>query len=262
MQSYRKLCVSTSTPMFGHQDWTHLPKDMFQSILFCLGPIRDLLAFVPTCHSWRESNKALCTLFPPLLIQLNMHVRVLCLAWHNGHRNLQAWNANDPAKQSVTLHCHIDEQNLQKMHSARPSYGRLIFYNRVHCVVVDPFRGTKILPPRLPFSTISYRVLLSRHSHSSPLTSRNTHMLVSTGLSLFNWLVGGDTWSELHCSNVQIIQIVEFNGKFITMDLRQQIYPLEMVPKLRLEEITSNRPVDLTKSFQDPSKSVMASDLW
>ncbi|KAF7100594.1 hypothetical protein CFC21_102089 [Triticum aestivum] len=282
MQRHSKLCVSTSTCMFGLQDWADLPKDLLQSVFSRLGSILDLLAFVATCRSWRvaltsySSKSTLCTLFPPLLIQPNIRVHVPHPPCNNGHRHLQAYKVIDPAKQSATgLHCHIDEEILQTMRCAGPSYGQLIFYNRGHCVVVIPFRGTKVSPPRLPLCD-DYRKLnwsdipfnqkimelqqLVTESYCSailtaPLASPNSHMLVSTGLSLFSWPVGSDTWSELQCSGVQIIQIVEFNGQFIAMDLRQQIYTLEVAPKLRLQEITTNHPPDLTKSSQDPSKT-------
>uniref|UniRef100_A0A8R7R0Y6 F-box domain-containing protein n=1 Tax=Triticum urartu TaxID=4572 RepID=A0A8R7R0Y6_TRIUA len=120
MQRHSKLCVSTSNPMFGLQDWANLPKDLLQSIFSHLGSICDLLAFVATCHAWRvaltsySSKSTLCTLFPPLLIQPNIRVHVRRPPCNNGHRNLQAYKVIDPAKQSATgLHCHIDGEILQ-----------------------------------------------------------------------------------------------------------------------------------------------------
>uniref|UniRef100_A0ACD6ABG9 Uncharacterized protein n=1 Tax=Avena sativa TaxID=4498 RepID=A0ACD6ABG9_AVESA len=265
MQRHSKLCVSRPPVVSRLQGWTELPDDLLHSIFSCLGSFRDLLAFAATCPSWRAafssypSKSTLCTLFPPLLIQPNVLVHVPHRLSNNGHHNLRTCKVIDPANQNTSLHCQIDEETLQTMRCAGPSYGQLIFCKRGRCLVVDPFTGAQVSPPCLPFSDdyekltcsrIPLRLALTEYYYSAiltaPLASSNSHLLVRTCGSLFDWLVGSDSWSEVRCTGVYMEQIVEFNGQFIVMDIRQRIYTLELAPQLGLQEImTINLPPGL-----------------
>lgn len=258
MQMHSKLCVSTLTTLSGLQEWADLPDGLLHSILPLLGSVRDLLAFAATCHSWRvaflsyPSKSTLCTLFPPLLIQTNIRVDAPHVPSNDSHCKLRTCKVIDPSNQNITLRCQIDEETLQKMYCVGPSYGHLIFLcSRGYCLVVDPFSGSKVSPPRLPISgceRVSPTEIQSQHSEiaelyffvvlTAPITSPNSHLLVGTRFSLFDWPVGSDSWSELKLpSGVQITQIVEFKGQFIAMDCHRRIYTFELAPQLGLQEV-------------------------
>ncbi|CAM0948192.1 unnamed protein product [Alopecurus aequalis] len=271
MQSHSKLLLSTIHVVSGLHGWEDLPEDLLHSIVSRLGSFRALLAFAATCSSWRAAftsypcKSTFCTSFPPLLIQPDIRVHVPHHVSNNSHRNLRTCKVIDPADQNTTLHCKIDEETLQKMRCAGPSYGQLIFCSRGHCLIVDPFTGAEVSPPRLPYShyyekpscsRIPLRFSNAEYYYSAiltaPLASPNSHLLVGTRRTLFDWLVGSDSWSEVRFPGARIEQIVEFNGQLIVMDFCRRIYTLDLSPQLELQEvITVNWPPDLTEDTDD-----------
>lgn len=66
--------------------------------------------------------------------------------------------------------------------------------------MVDVLSSANVSPPRLPFSSDFER----KRRPGSPLTLPNSHLLVSTVISPFDWPVGSDSWSELQISDAQI----------------------------------------------------------
>jgi hypothetical protein len=151
---------------------------------------------------------------------------------------------------------------------AGPSYGQLIFCNRGHCLVVDPFTGAKVSPPHLPYSdeykklgcqALPLRLAVAEYSLNAiltaPLSSPNSHLLVWAYNSLFNWPVGSDYWSQVRFPGVRIEQIVEFNGQVIALDHLQRIYTLDLAPQLALQEIAVNCPPDLTEDSDESFKT-------
>ncbi|XP_037466830.1 uncharacterized protein LOC119338646 [Triticum dicoccoides] len=65
---------------------------------------------------------------------------------------------------------------------------------------------------------------------TAPLGSPNSHLLISTQSSLFDWPVRSDTWSEIQLNDTRIEQIVEYNYHY-------RIYTLQLAPQLGLQEI-------------------------
>ncbi|XP_047050591.1 uncharacterized protein LOC124655793 [Lolium rigidum] len=233
---------------------TNLPDDLLHSILSRLGSFCDILDFAATCRTWRAafssypSKSTFCTSFTPLLIQPDICVHVPRALPNDGHHNLRTCKVMDPANQNNSLHCEIDEETLETMCCASPSYGQLIFCNRGHCLVIDPFTGAKVSPPRLPYSDeykklgcqgLPLRLALAEYSLSAiltaPLASPNSHLLVGAYNSLFDWPVGSDSWSQVPFPGVRIEQIVEFNGQVIAMDHLQKIYTLDLAPHFMSE---------------------------
>lgn len=268
--------ASTQPAVCGLQGWEDLPDVLLHSILPLLGSFRDLLAFAATCLPWRaafSSHPSKYTLLPPLLIQPNIHVPAPHIPSTNGHRKLRTCKVIDPANPNTTLRCQIDEETVHEMYFAGSSYGQLIFCNTQYCRVVDPFCGTEVSPPHLPLSVecdelsvaeafspslgpfngdpeLVERLRRSRRfcpsslymKHfcavlTAPLASPNSHLLVNTRFSLFDWPVGSESWYELQLPNTRIYQIVEFNGQFIAMDGLHRIYKLQLAPQLGLQEV-------------------------
>lgn len=254
--------ASTHLVVCRLQGWKDLPHELLHSILPLLSSLRDILAFAATCPPWRavfSSYPSKYTLCPPLLIQPNIRVPAPHIPSDNGHQKLRTCKVIDPAKPNTTMHCQIDEETLHEMYFAGSSYGQLIFCSGQHCLVVDPFSGTKVSPPHFPLSIECGELSVPEFSHplgvsyssseqssyikhfcgflTAPLASPNSHLLVNTRFSLLDWPVGSDSWYELQLSNKWLCQIVEFNGQFIAMDYGNRIYRLQLAPQLGLQEI-------------------------
>ncbi|XP_044428180.1 uncharacterized protein [Triticum aestivum] len=201
---------------------SHLSSSNSSSILALSGSFRDVLAFAATCRSWRAAfssypNKsAFCTRFPPLLVQFNVCVQAPDLPSNNGRHELRTCKVIDPINKNIALRCQIPQEIYQEMHFAGTSYGQLICGRAGYCLVVDVFSGAVVSPPRLPFSgDFEFgREFYFSGTLTAPIASPNSHLLVSTAISLFDWPVGSDSWSELQLSDESIEQIVEFNGQF------------------------------------------------
>uniref|UniRef100_A0A0D3GBY6 KIB1-4 beta-propeller domain-containing protein n=1 Tax=Oryza barthii TaxID=65489 RepID=A0A0D3GBY6_9ORYZ len=221
------------------EGWAELPEGLLHSIVALLGSFLDLLAFTGTCHSWRAafssypSKSNFRTILPPLLVRPN--VRVKAPSSSNGHRKLRSCEVIDLANRNTPLRCQIPQETLQRMHFAGSSHGQLICCRRGYCLVVDVFTGAEVSPPRLPFSEncdeFYYCGILT-----APITSPNSHLIISTQSSLFDWPVGSDSWSELKLPVNQVDQIVEFNGQLIAV-IEYSLYTLQLAPILRLEKI-------------------------
>ncbi|KAM3196540.1 hypothetical protein ACQJBY_072306 [Aegilops geniculata] len=253
MQSPSRLSVvstSINPVVSGLQGWADLPDGPLYSIVALLGSSIDILAFAATCHSWRaaffsyRTASNLCTLIPPLLIRPAGPIQGSSLPSifsekcssvpENSRYMLRVRKVIDVASNNSTLRCQIPQETFENMHFAGSSHGHLICCYRGDCLVVDVFTGAVVSPPRLPFSNGYYGGTLT-----APLTSPNSHLLVSTQSSLFDWAVGSDSWQELQLPHGWIFQIVPFNGQFIAMDHDMRIYSLRLAPRLGLREIST-----------------------
>ncbi|XP_020172037.2 uncharacterized protein [Aegilops tauschii subsp. strangulata] len=257
MQSPSKLgaaSVSTQPAPSMLRCWADLPDDPLHTILALSGSFRDILALAATCRSWRAafcsypSKYTFCSKFPPLLVQLNASVQAADLSSNNGRQDLHTCKVIDPTNKNIPLCYQIPLEIYQQMHFAGTSYGQLIFCRGGDCLVVDVFSGAKVSPPRLPFNGEFEREIYFSATLTAPLASSNSHLLVSTTTSLFDWPVGSDFWSELQLSHAWIEQIVEFNGQFIAMDDCYEIYTLQLSPQLGLQKITAECVSNLTPS--------------
>ncbi|TVU13055.1 hypothetical protein EJB05_46730 [Eragrostis curvula] len=254
MQSPSKITgasVSSAPDPSRLQGWADLPEGLLHSIIRLLGSFLDLLAFAGSCSSWHAAftsyphKSTFRTLLPPLLVRPNIRVSAPHLpSSHDGHK-LRTCQVIDPANPNIALRCQIPQETLQKKHFAGFSYGKLICGHRREVLIVDVFTGVRVSPPQLPFSEDSffYCGMLT-----APLTSPNSHLLIcaqpngssySCKFSLFDWLVGSDSWSELRLDDARIDQIVDFNGQLIAMDYHQRLYTVSLSPNLGLQEIAT-----------------------
>ncbi|KAG8094099.1 hypothetical protein GUJ93_ZPchr0012g20024 [Zizania palustris] len=246
MQSPSKISdASVSMPPATSviQGWADLPEGLLHSIAALLGSFLDLIAFAGTCHSWRAafssypSKSTFRALLPPLLIRPNVRVKDHHLPSSNGRRKLRTCHLIDLANPNTNLRCQIPQETLQKMLFAGSSHGQLICCRRGYCLVVDVFTGAEVSPPRLPFRE-DYEEFYYCGTLTAPLMSPNSHLLISTRSSLFDWLVGSDSWSELKLPVNRVDQIVEFNGQLIAV-IEYRLYTLQLAPQLGLQEITT-----------------------
>ncbi|PNT76609.1 uncharacterized protein LOC100838026 [Brachypodium distachyon] len=261
MQSPSRLFIAsicTQPAVFGPQGWADLPDGLLHSVLPLSGSFRDLLAFAATCRSWRAAfssyptKSTFCAKFPPLLVQLSNHFAPPDLP-NNGRHKLRLCKVIDPINQNMALRCLIPRKIYQGMCFADSSYGQIICCRGGHCLVIDVFSGAEVSPPCLPFVGDCEEELYFSGTLTAPLGSPNSHLLVSTESSLFDWPVGSDSWSELKLSDAWIEQIVEFNGQFSAMDDSYKIYILQLSPKFGLQEIVTEWINDLRPSpYMDP----------
>ncbi|XP_044953365.1 uncharacterized protein LOC123403501 [Hordeum vulgare subsp. vulgare] len=239
--------LSPRPPAFsGPQGWADLPDGLLHSIVARLGSFRDLLGFAAACPSWRgafssyPSKSMFRTKLPPLLIQ--PHVRRLqgpLLPSTDGFHELLTCKVVDPANLNTALHCQIPQGTLENMVCIGSSCGNLIYYCDGYCHIVDVFTGVEVSTPRLPSSAKTWKFWFSGIL-TAPLASPNSHLLVSTDSSLFDWHVGSNSWSELRYPDLVVVdQIVEFNGQFLLSDGFGSIYALQLAPQLSVQEITT-----------------------
>ncbi|XP_044428177.1 uncharacterized protein, partial [Triticum aestivum] len=256
VQSPSKLCVTSGSAqpaVSGLHGWADLPDGLLESIIALSGSFRDLLAFAATCHSWPAafssypSKSSFCTKFLPLLIQFNACVQAPDLPSSNGLHELHTFKVIDPTNKNVALRCQIPRDIYHEMDFVGNSYGQLIFRHGEYCLLVDVFNGAEVSAPPLPFNR-DFRGLNCSGTLTAPLASPNSHLLVSTVNTLFDWPVGSESWSELQLHNTCIVQIVELKGQFIAMDDCCKIYTLQLSPELGLQKMTC---VDLPITFVD-----------
>uniref|UniRef100_A0A0E0HK03 KIB1-4 beta-propeller domain-containing protein n=1 Tax=Oryza nivara TaxID=4536 RepID=A0A0E0HK03_ORYNI len=225
------------------QGWAELQEELLHYIVPLLGSFIDILAFAGTCHSWRAafssypSKSAFRTLLPPLLVRPNVRVKSPCIpSTSNGpHKLLRSCQVIDLANRNTPLRCQIPRETLQKMLFAGSSHGQLICCRSGYCLVVDVFTGAEVSPPRLPFSK-DHEEIYFCGTLTAPITSPNSHLLISNRSSLFDWPVGSDSWSELKLPVNRVDQIVEFNGQLIAV-IEYKLYTLQLAPKLRLKKM-------------------------
>ncbi|XP_037414897.1 uncharacterized protein LOC119277695 [Triticum dicoccoides] len=243
MLSPRELLVTSISKhlaVSNLQGWADLPDDLLHSIVAILGSSVDLLAFAATCRPWRAaffsypSKSTFCFSNPPFLIRQNPCIQPASNGRAKPHRLIFV----DPSNPSTNYRCQIREEILQsKFYFAGSSYGQLILFQHIHCLVVDAFSGAEVSPPCLPELNHDFFQSYYCSTLTAPLASPSSRLLVSTKSSLFDWPVGSDSWSELKLSNVQVQQIVELNGQFIAMDDHMKIYILQLAPQLGLQEL-------------------------
>ncbi|EMS62876.1 hypothetical protein TRIUR3_06760 [Triticum urartu] len=263
MQSPSKLSdVSLPWPhaFSGPQGWADLPDGLLHSVVARLGSFRDLLGFAATCPSWRAafssypSKSMLRSKFPPLLIQPHVRVQGPLLPAANGCHQLYTCVVIDPANKKTSLRCQIPVETTEKMIYIGSSYGNIIYFCYGYVHIVDVFTGVEVSTPRLP-SSVKRETFYLNGILTSPLTSPNSHLLVSTEFSLFDLLVGSDSWSQVQLPHMLVIdQIVEFNGQVIVSDGFHRFYTLQLAPQLGLQEMTTK--------FQDRSEDHRRGKTW
>ncbi|CAD6340549.1 unnamed protein product [Miscanthus lutarioriparius] len=208
-----------------------------------------------TCRSWRAafssypSKSTLCTLIPSHLVQphITVHAPNLPSRSDDGHK-LGTCQVVDPANMKSTLRYQVPEETFEKLCIAGSSYGQLICGCGRNCLIMDVFTGAKVFSPQLPFTNNTY---LYCGMLTTPLASPNSHLLVcalpeKSSPFLLDWLIGSDFWSklQLNLNDSVIMQIVEFNGQFITRDNYHRLYTLSLAPPTCLSLASYGAPVN------------------
>ncbi|KAM3206467.1 hypothetical protein ACQJBY_061903 [Aegilops geniculata] len=197
--------------------WAELLEDFLQSLIARLGSFRDLLAFGATCRPWRYLLSARTPSLQPLLLHPSTDSQRS--PWYHQWIVFQecTWKLSDPWRLDNSVaasswHSLLSLSDLRRMFFLRCSYGHLIFCDEDGFYIVNAFSGAKVVPPRLKsgnFTRVSYATL------TAPVTSADSRLLVGSGVYLFQWRIGSDSWSE-HCPKVLLLkieQIVAFKGK-------------------------------------------------
>ncbi|KAF7105899.1 hypothetical protein CFC21_106669 [Triticum aestivum] len=197
--------------------WAELPEDFLQSLVTRLGSFRDLLAFGATCRPWRDLLSARTPSLQPLLLHPSTDSQRS--PWFHQWIVFQecTWRLSDPwrladSSAASSWHSLLSLSDLRRMFFLRCSYGHLIFCDEDGFYIVNAFSGAKVVPPRLKsgnFTRVSYVTL------TAPVASADSHLLVGSGIYLFQWCIGSDSWSE-HSPKVLLLkieQIFAFKGK-------------------------------------------------
>lgn len=90
------------------------------------------------------------------------------------------------------------------------SYGYLIFSELEQCLLVDAYSGATVRPPRLKSNgnhEVYYGILVA------PINSPDSHLLLCSRSSMFQWQVGTSSWVEYPLDCGCILQIVLFKGE-------------------------------------------------
>ena len=246
------------------QGWADLPEGLLHSIVAQLGSFLDLLAFAATCPSWRASFSSYpskSTLLPHLLLQPGVPA---CsprpCPFSNNLAPKRSCYVTDLANQDTYMCCQIplfprfgDSKAplspLDKFYFGGASYGHLILSNNHQsCLIVDVFTSLTVSPPQLPVPVDEYTHLYYA-ALTAPLTSPNSHLIVTAGCNSFFWRVGSDSWLRRSPRNGTIKQIVVLKGQVIGMDEARRFFTVHLVPRIRMQKIAVDWSGSMTRKW-------------
>ncbi|KAJ1257613.1 hypothetical protein BS78_10G009400, partial [Paspalum vaginatum] len=162
-----------------------------------LGSFPDLLAFAATCHSWRSAFSSY-----PSKSSLNTFVpKCPCYV-------------TDLASQDTLICSQIP------LLSNGASFGHMIISNNRSCVVSDVFTGIDVSSPLLPVEKHYSADIYFDAALTAPLSSPNSHLIVSTGSHNFFWRVGSNSWSKHSSLNGPLTKFVDFKGQTVKIPVR------------------------------------------
>ncbi|OEL18143.1 hypothetical protein BAE44_0020837 [Dichanthelium oligosanthes] len=236
----KKTChasSSTSATICVPEVWADLLDSLLLQVIGLLSSFHDLLAFIGTCHSWRAALSSLPPAFsfnfPPLHLRPDIgdpHPHRSSV--NNSLLSNCKWQLVDPAKRTSSLH-RLAPRNLRGRYLGC-SYGYLIFSNLEQCLLVDIYSGATVRPPRLKSTgnhDIYYGFLVA------PINSSNSHLLLCSRLSMFQWQVGTSSWLEHRLNCERILQIVFFKGEMLAMDFHERLHRIRLQPQLSVQEV-------------------------
>jgi hypothetical protein len=97
------------------------------------------------------------------------------------------------------------------------------------------FTGIDVSPPLLPvdeYTEIYYGAALT-----GPLSSPNSHLIVSTGSSNFFWRVGSNSWLKRSPRNGTLTQFVVVKGQVFGMGSDRRLFMVHLTPQIHLQKI-------------------------
>jgi len=131
------------------------------------------------------------------------------------------------------------------------SHGNLIFIYEEHCLLVDAYTGAKVMPPKLPCNNnLGYSSGIG--VLTAPLNSPKSRLLLFSRVSMFEWQVGTNSWSEhpLDIEHERIYQVVSFKGHILVIDALMRLHTIQLTPQFSMKRIavtwSSLRTVPLT----------------
>ncbi|KAL6606342.1 hypothetical protein ACP70R_041995 [Stipagrostis hirtigluma subsp. patula] len=241
--------------MSGLGGWADLPDGLLHSIVALFSSFHDLLAFAATCRPWRAafssypSKSALYSLFPPLLLQPDVPFcspHPLPNVVSDTLVPKRPCHVTDLASQDTQLCSQIPllkigygnyapPSALDRFYFSGASFGHMIFASNKTCLVFDVFTGIVVSPPPLPVD--KYTEIYSGAALTAPPASRNSHLIVSTGLSNFFWRVGSNSWLKRSPRNGTLKNIVVFKGQVFGMDSDRRLFMVHLTPRIRIQKI-------------------------
>ncbi|KAI4986530.1 hypothetical protein ZWY2020_019160 [Hordeum vulgare] len=237
-----------------------LPEILLHGIIALFDSFHDFLAFISTCRSWRTAVSTLPFVytfsFPPLHFKpdgpyVHPHSgRIKPILLSNCK-----WQLSDPSKKNSSLACSVPKNSPNKIYYLGCSYGYLIFSHKEHCLLVDVYTGTKVMPPKLPPNNdLGYFCGIG--ILTAPLISPNSRLLLFSRESMFEWQVGTHSWSEhtLTLDYELIYQIVFFKGDIIVVENPLRLHTVHLTPQFSMQEL------EIKKEFAPINSWLVACD--
>ncbi|KAL6861410.1 hypothetical protein ACP4OV_017110 [Aristida adscensionis] len=261
----KKTCHSSSSTSTtsGQNVWADLLDSLLHHIIGLFRSFHDLLAFIGTCRSWRVALSSLPPSFnfnfPPLHLRLDLeypythHSPTQCSILSNFK-----WRLSDPTKITSSLRRSTSQNFRSRMCYVGCSYGYLMFSGFEHCLLVDAYSGTDVRPPKLKSSgnrSIYYGILVA------PVNSPNSHLLLCSRSSMFQWQVGTNSWSEHPYDGGRILQIVFFKGEIFAMDFLERLRIIRLAPQLSVQEVPAVWEEDMIVGLNFKPWLVVCSDV-
>ncbi|KAI4974446.1 hypothetical protein ZWY2020_047726 [Hordeum vulgare] len=229
----KKICDASGSicsPSSGSHAWENLLDSLLHQIISLISSFHDFLAFRGTCHSWHAAASSFPSVytfsFPPLHLKPDVSQES-----YNSDRKSQLV---DPSKKNLSHRCSAPGITPHPMRYLGCSYGYLIFSDRRHCHLVDVYTGTKVKPPKFhsESSTLIYLGILM-----APLNSPSSRLILFSRMSMLQWQVGTNFWTEHPLDGELIHQIVFFKGQMFAMDFVQRLHTIRIAPELSTQEV-------------------------
>lgn len=220
-----------------------LVDNLLHEIIILMNSFQDFLAFTGICQSWRAAVSSFPSVyafsFPPLHLEPDgpyvpphsKGIKPLSLS------NCK-WKLSDITKKKLSLQCSVPENTPNEMHYLGCSHGYFIFTCEKHCLLVDAYTGAKVKAPELPCKNdLGYFCGIG--ILTGPFSSPNSRLLLFSRVSMFEWRVGTNSWSEhpLDNGHERIYQVVSFKGHILVIDALMRLHTIQLTPQFSMKEI-------------------------
>ncbi|XP_025813476.1 uncharacterized protein LOC112890828 [Panicum hallii] len=247
--------------MCGPDVWADLLDSLLHQIIAILSSFHDLLAFIGTCRSWRAALSSLPPAFsfnfPPLHLRPDIgdpHPHRSSVK--NNLLSYCKWQLVDPAKRKFHRLAPRYLRVRRHMRYLGCSYGYLIFSDLEQCLLVDVYSGATVRPPRLKSSgnhEIYHGILMA------PINSPDSHLLLCSGSSMFQWQVGTSSWVEHSLDCGRILQIVLFKGEMFAMDFHDRLHRIRLAAhQITMQEVPVARGEDVVAGLNAWGQDMVA----
>ncbi|KAG0528479.1 hypothetical protein BDA96_05G015500 [Sorghum bicolor] len=233
---------STSSTSSGPYVCADLLDSLLHEIIVLINSFQDFLAFSGTCHSWRAAVSSFPPVyafsFPPLHLEPDgPYVPPHSKCFKSLDLSNCKWKLSDLTKKNLSLHCSVPQNTPNEMDYLGCSHGYLIFTYEEHCLLVDAYTGAKVMPPKLPCNNkLGYSGI---GILTAPFSSPNSRLLLFSWVSMFEWQVGTNSWSEhpLDLDRERIYQVVSFKGHILVVDTLMGLHTIQLTPQFSMNEV-------------------------